>query len=371
MRKTVLRKAALAGMAATICAGALWGQAWRGGHGRVEGTVKDPQGNPIENATVSMRLQQGASSSGPDIKTNKKGHWAILGVVGGVWNVDISAPGYQTKQVQYPLKEFDRNPNMDVVLEPEVQKQAPKEEISVGGKKISKETADALDKGNTAWNEALKAQETKDACRSTPAPGKDSADAIAQCEKDAESVRKAKFGEATALYEQSLPELSDNTALMTKLEMAGYLTQNYDQAEKYAKMITEKEPGNTTSWMMIAELEVQKGNLAEAKAAVEKVPADKLTDPTVFLNIGVICYNKNLPADAEQYFSKAIDMKGDFSEAYYYRGLARYQIGAAAKNKQTAAEKFGEAKADFQKYMQIDPNGKDADTVKELLKSIK
>jgi tetratricopeptide (TPR) repeat protein len=136
-------------------------------------------------------------------------------------------------------------------------------------------------------------------------------------------------------------------------------------------MITEKEPGNTTSWMMIAELEVQKGNLAEAKAAVEKVPADKLTDPTVFLNIGVICYNKNLPSDAEQYFSKAIDMKGDFSEAYYYRGLARYQLAGASKNKQAAAEKLGEAKADFQKYMQIDPNGKDADTVKELLKSIK
>jgi len=365
------RTARLVGLLFFLSAGVVVGQSWRGGHGRVEGTVKDAQGNPIENATVTMRLQQGGTTSGPDLKTNKKGHWAILGIVGGTWNVDISAPGYQTKQVQYPLKEFDRNPNMDIVLEPEVQKQAPKEEISVGGKKISKETADALDKGNTAWNDALKAQETKDACRAATAPDKSSAEAIGQCEKDAEAVRKAKFAEATGLYERSLTELSDNTALMTKLEMAGYLTQNYDQAEKYAKMITGKEPGNTTSWMMIAELELQKGNLAEAKAAIANVPAEKITDPMVFLNMGVICYNKNQPGEAEQYFSKAIEKKDDLSEAYYYRGLARYQAAGSIKDKQAAVAKRNEAKADFQKYMQIDPNGKDAETVKELLKSIK
>ena len=360
MSRDVSRRARVAGAAIMFFSAAVFAQSWRGGHGRVEGIVKDPQGNPIADATVAMRLQQGAASSGPDIKTDKKGRWAILGIVGGTWNVDISAPGYQTKQIQYPLKEYERNPPIDVVLAPEVQKQAPKEEISVAGKKISKETADFLDKGNTAWNDALKAQETKDACRTAPAAGKESAEAAGQCEKDAEATRKAKFAEATGLYEKALPELPDNVALLTKLEMAGYLTQDYAQAEKYARLITEKDAANTTSWMMIGEIELQKGNLAEAKAAIEKVPAEKITDPTMYLNMGVICYNKNLSADAVQYFTKAIDMKADFAEAYYYRGLARYQTKDHAG-----------AKADFQKYMQLDPNGKDADTVKELLKSIR
>ena len=358
--RNILRTAGFALLLAGIGTGAARAQSWRGGHGRVEGSVKDPQGNPIADATISMRLQQGGTNGGPDIKTNKKGHWAILGIVGGAWNVDISAPGYQTKSISYNLKEFERNESIDVVLAPEVKKEAPHEEISVGGKKISKETADSLDKGNAAWNDALKAQETKDGCRTAPAPGKESADAIAQCEKDADAIRKAKFAEATGLYEKALPELSDNTALLTKLEMAGYLVQSYDQADKYAKMIVEKDPSNTTSWLMIAEIALQKGNLAEGKAAIEKVPADKITDPTVYLNMGVICYNKNIPKDAVEYFTKAIDMKPDFSEAYYYRGLSRYQ-----------AKDMAGARADFQKYMEIDPNGKDADTVKELLKSLK
>jgi tetratricopeptide (TPR) repeat protein len=355
-----LRTARLTGLLLFLSAGVLFGQVWRGGHGRVEGTVKGPQGNPIENATVTMRLQQGGGNGGPDLKTNKKGHWAILGIVGGMWNVDISAPGYQPKQIAYNLKEFERNPNIDVVLAPEVKKEAPHEEITVGGKKISKETADSLDKGNAVWNDALKAQEAHDACRTSPAPGKDSSEAIAQCEKDADAVKKAKFSEATALYEKALPELSDNAALLTKLEMAGYLTQNYDQAEKYAKSIVEKDPSNTTSQLMVAEVELQKGNLAEGKTALEKVPPEKITDPTVYMNLGIICYNKNKPKDAAEYFSKAIEKKSDLSEAYYYRGLARYQ-----------AKDHAGAKADFQKYMQIDPNGKDAETVKELLKSLK
>jgi Tfp pilus assembly protein PilF len=366
MKPEVLRRAWLPALIVALASAAAFGQVWRGGHGRVEGSVKDPQGNPVVGATVSMRMQAG-EAGGPDLKTDKKGRWAILGIVGGMWNVDISAPGFETRQISYNVKEFERNPNIDVVLAPAVKKEPAHEEITVAGKKISKETADALEKGNAAWDEALKAQEAHDACRTAPAPGADPA----QCEKAADAQKKAKFAEATGFYEKALAELSDNTALLTKLQMAGYLTQGYDQAVKYAKMIVEKDPGNTTSWLMIAEIELTKGNLAEGKAALEKVPPESITDPTVYMNMGIICYNKNLPDQAEIYFTKAIEKKADLSEAYYYRGLARYQAAGAIKNKQQAAGKHAEAKSDFQKYMQIDPNGKDADTVKELLKTLK
>jgi len=324
-----LRTLRLAGVLSilAVSAGMAHGQSWRGGQGRVEGTVKDPQGNPIADATVSLRLVKIAAGSnpGPDLKTNKKGHWAILGVVGGAWNVDISAPGYQTKQISYNMKEFERNPNIDVVLEPEVKKEAekPHEEITVAGKKISKETADAIEKGNAAMN-------AKD------------------------------YATARAEYEKAIAELPDNVSLLANIELSAYFDKHYDEALKYARQIVEKDPSNTTSWLMIAELEVQKANLAAGKAALEKVPPEKITDPVVYMNLGIVCYNKNQPAEAATYFTKALEMKNDMSEAYYYRGLARYQ----AKN-------HAGAKADFQKYLQVDPNGKDADTVKELLKSIR
>ncbi|HET7451941.1 MAG TPA: hypothetical protein VFL12_04325, partial [Thermoanaerobaculia bacterium] len=51
--------------AAVVLSTVAMAQDWRG-HGRVEGNVKDPQGNPFEGATVSLRWTDG---KGPDVKT--------------------------------------------------------------------------------------------------------------------------------------------------------------------------------------------------------------------------------------------------------------------------------------------------------------
>src|SRR5258706_2365848 len=122
-------------------------QEWRQGNGRIEGTVTNAKGEPIAGATVSLRWTTG---HGPDLKTDKKGKWAILGISGGPWNLDVSAPGYQPKKTSIGVSEVHRTPSIDMKLDPEVQ-QAPQEEvITVGGKKVSKETAAAIEKANTA-----------------------------------------------------------------------------------------------------------------------------------------------------------------------------------------------------------------------------
>ena len=51
--------------------------------------------------------------------------------------------------------------------------------------------------------------------------------------------------------------------------------------------------------------------------------------------------------------------KPDLPEAYYYRGLARLQ-----------QKKNTEAKADFQKALELDPNGPDAKDIRDILKSM-
>src|SRR6059036_2714937 len=133
----------------TTAASALWvtlaavalGQGWHQGKGRLEGTVTGPKGEPIAGATVAMRLD----GQGPDLKTDKKGHWAILGINGGSWELDVSAPGYQSRKITVSVSEITRIPPMAIQLEPEVQQQpaASQQEvpITVGGKAISKDAA--------------------------------------------------------------------------------------------------------------------------------------------------------------------------------------------------------------------------------------
>jgi tetratricopeptide (TPR) repeat protein len=311
-----------------ITAGALWatlaalalGQDWHQGKGRLEGSVTNSKGQPIPDAVVALRLE----GQGPDLKTDKKGHWAILGISGGSWELDVSAPGYQSRKINVNVSEITRIPPMAIQLEPEPQQQTQQEvPITVGGKAISKEAVEALEKGDAA--------------------------------------SKAKnYPEAQVNYLKVLPELPDNVSLLRNLALVYYFDNKPDEALKYARQTVEKDPGNQPALLIVSELELQKGNLEAGQQALARVPDERITSPTPYLNVGILLYNKKRAGEAEEYFSKAIAKKPDLAAAYYYRGLARYQL------KRTA-----EAKADLEKSIELDPSGKDAETAKEILKAMK
>lgn len=297
-------------------------QEWRGGTARVEGTVKSASGDPIEGAKVSLHWGK-SSHGGPDLKTDKKGHWAILGIVGGPWDVDFEAPGYQAKKISISLSEAARNPNVEIKLDPEVKQVAQaREEILVGGRKISKDAAAAIEAGNAAL-------ETKD------------------------------YAAAREHYLKALPELPDNTALLMRIALAFEADDKPDEALDYARRVTEKEPGNLNARLTIAGIELERGHLDAAREALSGIPEEKIT-ASMYLNMGILMFNKsNLPM-AEDYFTKAIAKQADGADAYYFRGLTRTQGKRAA-----------EAKADFLKYLELDPSGKDAGTVKAILDTLK
>ncbi len=305
--------------AAALVGGVARGQDWRQGRGRLEGTITGAKGEPIAGATVALRYQGG----GPDLKTDKKGHWAILGLVGGSWDVDISAPGFQPRKFSVAVSEVNRNQPVNLALEPEVKQEAPRTEIQVGGKTISKEAAAAIEKGN----EASKARN---------------------------------YAEAEENYLKALPELPDNPSLLSNLALNYYFDSKSEQALTFARKTVAADPQNTSAWLMISELELQKGNLEAGQEALAKVPAERITSPEPYMNLGILFYNKKKLAEADDAFTKAIAKKPDLASAYYYRGLERYQ-----------AKRVADATADLQKSIELDPSGKDVETAKEILKAMK
>ncbi|HTD52467.1 MAG TPA: tetratricopeptide repeat protein, partial [Thermoanaerobaculia bacterium] len=100
--------------------------------------------------------------------------------------------------------------------------------------------------------------------------------------------------------------------------------------------------------------------LDAGQEAMAKVPDESISSPEPYMNLGIISYNKKKLAEADDAFTKAIAKKPDMASAYYYRGLERYQ-----------AKRIAEARADLQKSIELDPSGKDAETAKEILKSMK
>lgn len=294
----------------------LYCQEWRG-RGRVEGTVKNEKGEPIAGAKVTLRWGQGGHG-GPDLTTDKNGHWVFFGIAGGSWDVDFDAPGYQTKKISPNLNELERNPPIEVRLEP-LAKPKTEAEAMAGGQK---EEAEAIEKGNAA----LEAQN---------------------------------YAEARESYLKALEKMPDNSALWMRLAAAYYGERNDSEALKYARRVAERDPDDYTAWRMIADIELQRGNLEAGREALDKVPEDKIKDGQSHYNLGVLLINKKKYVEAEAALSKAVAVQPDLAEAYYYRAIARMQL-----------KKKAEAKADLRKNLELAPSGPDSKDVQELLKSL-
>jgi Tfp pilus assembly protein PilF len=300
-------------------------QDWRGGRARAEGTVKNEKGEPVAGCKVALRWGR-SSHGGPDLTTDAAGKFAIFGLAGGPWDVDFEASGYQVKKITVSLQEGGRNAPIDVQLDPQPQARpaapAAEPQILVGGKKISKETAAAIEAGNA-------------------------------------SMAAKNWAAARESYQKALAELPDNGPLLERIAGA-YLADNKpDEALSYARQAAEKDPADGVAWRMVAEIELQKGNLEAGQAALDKVPPEKITDPQPYLNIGILLMNKKKPAEAVSALDKAIGIKPDLADAYYYRGLCYMQM-----------KKNGEAKADLRKALELAPDGPDAKDIKDLLKTL-
>ena len=90
-----------------------YSQAWRG-QGRVRGEVLSKDGKPIPNAKIIFTSAKLATKF--EVKTDKDGKWKVNGVAGGVWDIDIIAPGYEPKRLTTKISEYLRNKPIIVYL---------------------------------------------------------------------------------------------------------------------------------------------------------------------------------------------------------------------------------------------------------------
>jgi Flp pilus assembly protein TadD len=303
---------------------------WRG-QNRLAGTITDAGGKPVKGAVVALRLQKG-SNSGPDVKADDRGKWAMLGLGAGSWNIDVTAPGFQTKQLSVSISEGERLPPMKITLDAAQVQQAetaatPSEasvqEVRIGGVAVTQDIADAVEAGNKALGEK-------------------------------------NFKDAVTNYEKAYPTLSANLPLKQALARAYYGAGDLKKAVVLMDEMYKADPSNVPNALLYAELLLEDGQLDKGKDVVEKLPADALKDPTALINIGILMLNKKQPAAARDYFTKAIAVDGNRAETYYYRGLSEVQLN-----------KMKEAKVDLEKTVSLAPASSEAKEAAELLKSIK
>lgn len=338
------------------------------GLGRLQGNVTDKNtGKPVANATITVSLPNG-STAPIKTKTNSNGHWSALGMTSGVWNIDIEAPGYVTSRGTANVSEAAANPPINIAIEPaQVAQPAAQSEVA-SAPSVPKEAVDLIKQGQQLLNakpgDVITTSQTDTAGAST---------AVSHTVTKEELQDNAK--KAVADLEKALPQIPDTTPELKDVrnQVMQVMAQAYYRGGDVKNAITTLEKLDTLDPMpatpdqphmirdvLLANLYLENGQLNEGRQLLDKLPPTAITDPTAYINIGILFLNKKNPADAATYFSKAITLDPKRADSYYYRGLAEIQ-----------SKKFKEAKTDLEQVVALAPDSGEAKDAKQLLASLK
>ena len=346
-------------------------QDWTG-RGRTHGYVKDEDGKPIQGAKVQVFLR--AEGNGPEpAMTNKKGYFAFGGLDGGTWTILVDADGFKGAEGTLTVNPFGSSPPAEF--------------------KLARDAGFSINQGD-ALIEAGKYAEAREQFMVAMA-GLDEVGQARLCTRIGDTYMKqgdlaaaraeyqkalpylapeeqtgvrinlgnayqaaGEYAAARSEYEKVLPSLEgDSKALVLTQIAKGYGAEgNQDQAIEKLKMAVEASPGNQAAIQVLADLLTRQGKEEEAAQYLAQLPDDAVLPTDMVLNIGIRLYNEGDAEKALGYFDRAIKEAPDNPEGYYYRGLSYLGLG-----------RNDEARADFEKLLEIDPGSSHAGEVQEFL----
>lgn len=159
----------------------------------------------------------------------------------------------------------------------------------------------------------------------------------------------AKFREAVALK----PDLTAGWMALAKVAVK---EKKYQVAIDAAKKGLEIDDEDIDMWTVLYQSYTALGDKANAAIAEKKMPANA----SKLFNEAARLINEGKAEEAAAAFRRAVAIDEKFARAWYELGIVYVGLG-----------KNAEAREAFNKYLELDPNGKDAATAKEMLNYIK
>jgi tetratricopeptide (TPR) repeat protein len=165
-----------------------------------------------------------------------------------------------------------------------------------------------------------------------------------------------KLPEAIAKIEEAVTAKPDLTAGYEALAKLYLRTKNYDKAIDRANKALEIDNDNQDMFGVLADSYLAKGDKTKAAEYKKKLPADASS----MFNEAARLINTGKDSEAEPMLKGAIAANDKFAQAYYELGMLYVR-----------SQKNADAKTNLQKYLELEPNGKDAATAKEMLNYVK
>jgi len=286
------------------------------GEGRLAGKVTDAVTHqPIPNVTITLVSTGGRNFKG-EYKGDKDGTYRVLVIDATLpYAVTWSAPGYQPLEEPVKMK-LGEVTTKDIELEP----------------------------ANAAPAAAAPAAEAK------PDP------AVAAYNDGALKFNAGDYPGAVAKFEEAVTAKPDLTAAWQALARAALQTKEWPKAIDAATKALAIDPDEPDMYTVLYAAYTATGDKAKAAEAKTKMPADA----NVLFNDAAKLINAGKDSAAEPLLKQAIAADDKFARAYYELGMLYARM-----------QKNADARTNLQKYIELDPNGKDVSTAREMLKYVK
>jgi len=292
---------------------AVAGNAFAITEGRMSGLVTDAATKkPLPNVTITFVATERRTIK-QTFKTDSNGKYQVLMLDGTIpYMVKFEAPGYAPYEEKIKLKVGGDVVVKDVELQPAGA--MPTTNAGAGR---------AVDTNVVAYNDGAKL------------------------------FNEGKVPEAIAKFKEVLKAKPEMIAAWEALARADLRAKDYAGAIEAANKALEIAPDETDMYEILYAAYSATGDKAKAAEAKKKMPADA---GTIF-NDAVKLLNAGKDTEAEPLLKQAIQANDKFGPAYYELGMVYIRLG-----------KMAEAKANLMKYLEVEPNGKEAATAKETLK---
>ena len=292
---------------------AIASNAFAGAEARLTGKVVDAvTKQPIADVTVTAAAMEGKNIK-VDTKSKKDGSYAVFLLDGTLkYKFTFTAPGYQPVENVMKLKIGSEPNTYDVEL------------LTVEAAK--KSAPIKIDPAITAFNEG------------------------------ADLANQGKVDEAIAKIETAIAAKPDLTIGYSALARLYLRKKDYPKAIANATKVIAIDAEDTDMNAVLAEAYTATGDKAKAAEFKKKMPAN----PSELYNQAADLINSGKDGDAEPLLKQAIAADEKFAAAYYELGMIYVRGG-----------KNADAKTNLEKYLSLEPNGKEAATAKEMLKYVK
>ena len=322
---------ALLALLVALCAVSLWAQST----GTVKGSVKDQAGKPIADATVEFTNTE--TSRKITLKTDKKGEYFSVGISPGTYNAAVLQNGKT-------IDEFNRIP------------------IAVGEEKlVNFDLAKDLKQGGMTEEQQKKIEEVQKQNEKIK-----NLNGILTQAKAAEQA--GNYDQAVTLLQPVVQQNPDQDLLWAYLGDAYRGDKKYPEAaDAYQKAIALK-PNSGAYHNGLAEAYAKSGQTDKAIAEYNTAAQVEPTNAAMYyFNEGAVLTNTGKVDEALAAFDKTIAADPTRADAYYWKGVNLLAKATTKGDKMVAPPGTEEA---FNKYLELQPDGKYAQASKDMLASI-